>query len=83
MSTGAAEETAGGAGAVAVAVGSTFVTYMTADFLSNFIQHPTQKVSSRKYIQSSYVVVPFCLLNLHLIATFQIDRWITDILTSF
>ena len=27
-----------------VAVGTTFVTYMMADFLSNFIQHPTQKV---------------------------------------
>lgn len=29
-----------------MAVGTTFVTYMTADFLSNFIQHPTQKVSN-------------------------------------
>ena len=28
------------------AVGTTFFTYMTADFLSNFLQHPTQKVSS-------------------------------------
>jgi hypothetical protein len=29
------------------AVGMTFGTYMCADFLSNFIQHPTQKV--RRY----------------------------------
>lgn len=34
-----------GAGALLAAVGTTFVTYMTADFLSNFIQHPTQQVS--------------------------------------
>lgn len=32
----------------AAAVGTTFVTYMLADFLSNFIQHPTQKVRSNK-----------------------------------
>lgn len=31
-------------GALLAAVGTTFVTYMTADFLSNFLQHPTQKV---------------------------------------
>lgn len=42
MSTTAQE--AGGAGTLATAVGTTFVTYMTADFLSNFIQHPTQQV---------------------------------------
>jgi len=36
-----------GAGALLVAVGTTFCTYMTADFLSNFIQHPTQKVRVR------------------------------------
>jgi hypothetical protein len=29
------------------AVGTTFGTYMLADFLSNFIQHPTQKVSKK------------------------------------
>lgn len=40
-----AEESAAGAGGLIVAVGTTFGTYMTADFLSNFIQHPTQKVS--------------------------------------
>ena len=45
MSTTAAEETATGAGGLLVAVGTTFGTYMMADFLSNFIQHPTQKVS--------------------------------------
>jgi len=26
------------------ALGTTFGTYMTADFLSNFLQHPTQKM---------------------------------------
>ena len=29
---------------LAAAVGTTFGTYMVADFLSNFIQHPTQKM---------------------------------------
>jgi hypothetical protein len=29
-------------------VGTTFGTYMLADFLSNFIQHPAQKVLSNK-----------------------------------
>jgi dolichol kinase len=33
-----------GSGSLAAAVATTFVTYMTADFLSNFLQHPTQKV---------------------------------------
>jgi hypothetical protein len=36
------EEAAEEGGSLAVAVGTTFVTYMIADFLSNFIQHPTQ-----------------------------------------
>jgi hypothetical protein len=44
MSTGGTADGAAGAGLVA-AVGTTFVTYMTADFLSNFLQHPTQRVS--------------------------------------
>jgi hypothetical protein len=43
MST-AVEEVGGGAGGLAAAVGTTFVTYMAADYLSNYIQHPTQKV---------------------------------------
>lgn len=43
MST-AEEVGTGNAGALVTAVGTTFVTYMTADFLSNFIQHPSQKV---------------------------------------
>lgn len=30
--------------ALAKAVGTTFGTYMMADFLSNFIQHPTQQM---------------------------------------
>jgi hypothetical protein len=36
---------AAGGGGLAAAVGTTFVTYMAADFLSNFLQHPTQRVS--------------------------------------
>jgi hypothetical protein len=36
---------AGAGGGLVAAVGTTFVTYMTADFLSNFLQHPTQLVS--------------------------------------
>jgi hypothetical protein len=32
------------AGGLVAAMGTTFATYMMADFLSNFIQHPTQKV---------------------------------------
>jgi len=38
------EEATEGGGTLLAAMGATFVTYMTADFLSNFIQHPTQKV---------------------------------------
>jgi hypothetical protein len=41
---GGSSESAGAAGLVA-AIGTTFFTYMLADTLSNFIQHPTQKVS--------------------------------------
>jgi len=40
-----ASETEGKESAFAAgAVATTFGTYMMADFLSNFIQHPTQKV---------------------------------------
>ena len=45
MSASALPKEEPGAGALFAAVGATFVTYMTADFLSNFLQHPTQKVS--------------------------------------
>jgi hypothetical protein len=45
-SSAGAEETAAAGGGLAVAVATTFGTYMLADFLSNFIQHPTQKVST-------------------------------------
>lgn len=45
LSTGVSvEEASGGVVALLVAVGTTFGTYMIADFLSNFLQHPTQKV---------------------------------------
>jgi len=39
-----AEETSSAAGGLVAAVATTFGTYMAADFLSNFIQHPTQKM---------------------------------------
>ena len=41
------------AGGLAVAVATTFGTYMCADFLSNFLQHPTQKVS-KKYLKKRF-----------------------------
>jgi hypothetical protein len=41
---------------LAGAVGTTFVTYMLADYLSNFLQHPTQKVSERVVSCMWYVV---------------------------
>jgi len=40
-------------GGLAAAVGVTFGTYMIADFLSNFIQHPTQKVRDSLYLMYS------------------------------
>jgi hypothetical protein len=42
---GSAENATSAASGLIAAVGTTFGTYMLADFLSNFIQHPTQKVS--------------------------------------
>jgi hypothetical protein len=42
MTSAAVDEAPAGAGALVAAVGTTFGTYMIADFLSNFIQHPTQ-----------------------------------------
>ena len=53
MTTGVpAEEAAAsaGLGALVAAVGTTFGTYMLADFLSNFIQHPTQLVSLQIFV---------------------------------
>lgn len=47
-------ESSGAAGGLAAAVATTFGTYMCADFLSNFIQHPTQKV--RTYCNLFYFV---------------------------
>jgi hypothetical protein len=40
-----------GTGALAAAAGTTFVTYVIADFLSNFLQHPTQLVGEH-YVNS-------------------------------
>ena len=45
FSSAGAEEAAASGGLLAGAVATTFGTYCLADFLSNFIQHPTQKVS--------------------------------------
>lgn len=42
----ATEKASSAATGLVAAVGATFGTYMIADFLSNFIQHPTQKVCS-------------------------------------
>jgi Na+-translocating ferredoxin:NAD+ oxidoreductase RnfE subunit len=51
MSTGGMADGGGAAaGGLVAAVGTTFVTYMTADFLSNFLQHPTQRVRILYYI---------------------------------
>lgn len=36
--------TTAAAPSLAKALGATFATYCTADFLSNFIQHPTQQM---------------------------------------
>ncbi|KAL3757482.1 hypothetical protein ACHAWU_006689 [Discostella pseudostelligera] len=47
-STSAASSEEAASGNLAVAVATTFGTYMLADFLSNFIQHPIQKASLRK-----------------------------------
>jgi DNA-binding transcriptional LysR family regulator len=41
------EEAASAGGSLFAGVAATFGTYMAADFLSNFIQHPTQKVRVR------------------------------------
>jgi hypothetical protein len=38
------EEAASDGGSLIAGVAATFGTYMMADFLSNFIQHPSQKV---------------------------------------
>ena len=38
------EEAASSGGSLVAAVATTFGTYCLADFLSNFLQHPTQKV---------------------------------------
>lgn len=52
------------AGALLAAVGTTFGTYMLADFLLNFLQHPSQKINdhsmgngraSRHSLQSAIV----------------------------
>jgi hypothetical protein len=39
------ESSAAASNGLAAAVATTFGTYMLADFLSNFLQHPTQKAS--------------------------------------
>ena len=56
-----AEEAASEGGSLAVAVATTFGTYMLADFLSNFIQHPTQKVCLLNFVSFWFntSIVPF------------------------
>ena len=44
------------AGGLVVAVGTTFGTYMIADFLSNFIQHPTQKVRGGSLVAEAVLI---------------------------
>lgn len=53
-SAGAAAESSSSGGGLIAAMGVTFGTYMTADFLSNFLQHPTQSVSV--YIMFHYSI---------------------------
>ena len=52
----ASEGSSVGAGGLVVAVGTTFGTYMIADFLSNFIQHPTQKVRYNSVVAEAVLV---------------------------
>jgi hypothetical protein len=47
---GSSEKASSAATGLVAAVGTTFGTYMLADFLSNFIQHPTQKVSEMGFV---------------------------------
>jgi mevalonate pyrophosphate decarboxylase len=44
----ASSSSSSGSAALAAAVATTFGTYMLADTLSNFLQHPTQKVRRRE-----------------------------------
>lgn len=59
-----ASSSAGGNGALVGAVGTTFVTYMCADFLSNFLLHPTQKV--REFHKRSLGLLLFFVCSLKL-----------------
>eukprot|EP00977_Amphora_coffeiformis_P014436 scaffold4052_cov213-Amphora_coffeaeformis.AAC.3 len=59
MSTAAAEE-GSAAGGLVLAVGTTFGTYMMADFLSNFIQHPSQKASTKQRGSTVVVILSNC-----------------------
>jgi hypothetical protein len=55
-STAAATAESVSAGGLVVAVGTTFGTYMIADFLSNFIQHPTQKVRGGSLVAEAVLI---------------------------
>jgi hypothetical protein len=54
----ATDETASTGGSLVIAVGTTFGTYMIADFLSNFIQHPTLQVKSCLYFEELRYLSP-------------------------
>jgi hypothetical protein len=62
--TSAASEGSAASGGLVIAVGTTFGTYMIADFLSNFIQHPTQKVSYCDLVVTLLHVLRIGILNL-------------------
>lgn len=57
LSTASAEESASASGLL-TAVTATFGTYMLADFLSNFLQHPTQKVGCTWRWRKDVMVFP-------------------------
>jgi hypothetical protein len=64
-------------GGLAAAVGTTFVTYMAADFLSNFLQHPTQLVRVicvllLRILYYYYYYLPLALLCFAIITMFTL-----------
>lgn len=71
MSASATPQEVPGAGALLSAVGATFVTYMTADFLSNFLQHPTQKVSVCNTFAVARDIMPYA----HPRSDICVNRW--------
>lgn len=58
------EEASSGWNALVGAVGATFGTYCLADFLSNFIQHPTQAMDYGYFNQVRMLLGVVCLFTL-------------------